>query len=205
MKKNILLFGIVAVVTSIVSANNISIDSLVSYASVGPVSVSHLKVINSAVELNEYCEATDYDVSLLPAQPDFTSKTVVGLVTMAAGGNIINYRTMKRVYVENDSIFLEIKPDSQVLDVGISLQAGSKVLLFAIPKTDKPVVMKMENNTAVEETFHRGTVLCTSQQKLIGLYSLQGRSLSANKGHAYRAVVFSGGQNRGKVKIIEQK
>ena len=82
------------------------------------------------------------------------------------------------------------------------VQAGAAVLLFAIPKTDKPVVMKMVQNTDVGKSFHNGNVIYSTQQKQVCAYSLLGRSQSAkNQTGACRVVVFSGGQNRGKKTI----
>lgn len=203
MKKFVLLFGIFTVVASTVSGNDITVDSLATYSPVGPGNGLHLMVINNATQLKEYLEVTDYDTSHYIAQPDFTSKTLIGLGTITGGGNRINYLTIKRVYNDNDSVFIVVKPDSQIFDIGLSMQAFSKILLFAIPKTDKPIAIKLDYNTAVEKGFHRGTVFCAAQQKPASLYSLLGRSLSSKNSHTYRVVIFSGVQNRGKTKIIE--
>jgi hypothetical protein len=205
MKKIVLFVCIFSVVVTTALANDISVDSLVSYSPVGPAIGPILKVINSTAQLYEYCKATDYDTSLLSTtQPDFTSKTVIGLRTMTGGGNRIDYQTLKRVYNDNDSIILEVKPDSQVFDVGMSIQAASHVLIFAIPKTDKPVVIKMEQTTGVEKSLNRGTVLCSTQRKQICSYSLLGRSLSSKSKHAYRVVISSGEQNSGKLTIVQR-
>jgi hypothetical protein len=205
MKTIILLVGIIAFVATATSADDINVDTLASYSPVGPAAVPVLSVINNTAQLYDYCKATNYDASLLSAQSDFTSKTVIGFITMAGGGNRINYRILMRVYNYNDSVILEVKPDILFFEEGMSIQAVSKVLLFAIPKTDKPVVMKIEQNTDVGKSFHHGTVSNSTQGKKICAYSLLGRSLLAKNEHAaYRVTIFSGGQDKGKKTILQK-
>lgn len=203
MKTIILLVGLFVIVAETASANDISVDSLASYVPVGPPNFPTLKVINNASELNDYCEVTNYDTSQLPSQPDFTSKTVIGLITLTIGGNRTYYRNLKRVYNSNDSVILEVKPDSQFVDPGISMQAGCEVLLFAIPKSDNVIVIKIANSTSVEKSFHHGIMLRSNQQKPLRLYSLQGRSFSAKSRQSIGLFIFREGQNRGKPAIIQ--
>ena len=205
MKTIILLVGIIAFVATTTSADDINVDTLASYYPVGPAAVPVLSVINNTDQLYDYCKSTNYDASLLSAQTDFTSKTVIGFITMAGGGDRINYRVLMRVYNYNDSVILEVRPDTQFFDAGMSIQALSNVLLFAIPKTDKPVVMKMDQNTGVGKSFHHGIVLHSTQGKKICAYTLLGRSLLVKNEHAaHRITIFSGGQDKGKEMILQR-
>jgi len=204
MKKIVLFVCTFPVVVTTAVANDICVDSLASYSPVGPATGPILKVINSTSQLYEYCKAIDFNTSLLSTQSDFTSKTVIGLRTMTCGGNRIDYQILKRVYNDNDSVILEVKPDSQVFDVGMSMQAASHVLIFAIPKTDNPVVIKIEQTTNVKQLLNRSTVLCSVQSQKICSYSLLGRSLSSKSKHPCWVVISSGEQNGGKLTIVQR-
>ena len=118
MKTIILLVGIFAAVATTTSANDIDVDSLASYSPVGQPAVPIFKVINNASQLYDYCEATNYDTSLLSAQSDFTSKTIIALNTYHCGGDRFYKRILKRVYNDNDSVILEVKADSGFFSVG---------------------------------------------------------------------------------------
>lgn len=117
-------------------------DSIALYSIVGPSTVPVLTVIRSADELDNYCAKTNGDTSTFFKRPDFSKEVVVGLLTVLGGGNRIRYCNIKRVITCNDSVFLEVQPDSQVFNTGISIQADAHVLLITILQTNNEIVLR---------------------------------------------------------------
>ncbi|MBN1307580.1 MAG: hypothetical protein JXA18_06665 [Chitinispirillaceae bacterium] len=203
MKRNIThsaLVSIVIVATAIASGPaEIDYDSLAGYAVVGPPTVPILKIIKDIDQLASYCDEARCDTSLISPMPDFTTRTVIGLLAMTGGGNRVSYRYVRRIVDTGDTVILEIRPDSQVFDPGISIQAAYNVLLLAIPKTDKPIVLRESPLTSIDKPLFHAPAIMPVQQASGSRYDLRGRSLPGRNVRRTGLIVSVNVHGKGKV------
>ncbi|HEX2957249.1 MAG TPA: hypothetical protein VHO70_10475 [Chitinispirillaceae bacterium] len=157
--------------------STLNYDSIASYSVVGPPVVPVLTVIRSADELDNYCLKTNGDTSNFLKRPDFSKEVVVGLLTVLGGGNRIRYRIIKRVVTGNDSVFLEVQPDSQVFNNGISIEAGAHVLLITILKTNNEIVLKEIVPVPVSKHTNGNHVFYRTVSRPENIFDIQGRQL----------------------------
>lgn len=191
-----LFITMVIVVTAAESSSELSYESIVDYSTGGPLTTSILEDIQSVAQLIAYCTETKYDTSLLTALPDFDTKTVIGLVTKYGGGNIIRKRTLQRIVDHIDTIVVEVIPDSQVFDTGMSIQAGYSIVLLTIPKTDKPVVLRESPVTSISKSLFHAPEFQLIQQTYSIRYDLRGRLLPMNRS----GIILGYNRSSGRVK-----
>jgi hypothetical protein len=146
--KNILLFLCISCLflTTIVHADDdpdITFEIIVKYGNHGGYDVAVLEVLHDVSALESYLAGTGYDTSLHPpfGMPDFTSETIVALVTEYGGGPIHYRRTVETIKEGTGSIIVEAINDTLLNDGSISVQQGYNVTLVAIPRTDKTIIL----------------------------------------------------------------
>jgi hypothetical protein len=206
MKTNLVFIGLLSMVVATASAGNLNVDTIATYLSPGPPTFPILKIIKNVNQLDSYFVATRYDTTVaLSIRPDFASQTVISLLTMTGGGNKAQYRKLMRVVDNVDTVFLEFKPDSQVFETVISIQAASHVLLFAIPKTNKPIVLREASVTAARNAFQRIPENHSIGKAPCRFYTLRGQSLTKLKGHTGGLFIVQGERNNAKAIILQRR
>lgn len=171
-----ILIIVCATATAAFGSKEITYDSLVKYSVGGFTDVSILTVIGDGNQLTSYCAKVNCDTSKLHPWPDFGKETVIGFIDMNIGGNRISYRVLQRIVDYGDTIVLEYKPDSQIYDMSLSLQAGYGVSLLTIPLTVKTIIAKELYQTSTNKFSHGARNIPNYQPISENFYNLQGRS-----------------------------
>jgi hypothetical protein len=179
-------------------------DSIAVFFTPGPPTVPVLSVITDTDQLNDYCSEVQCET---PLSADFSTVMVIGLLTMTGGGNRVYLRKLQRVIDEPDSIILEVKPDSQMYDPDISIQAAYTVFLFSIPQSGKPVALRESLSAATQNPFsHRTPRSATGYRTAGRSYDVKGRTVSgARTNHTGVLITFDNNGVIRRVTVQQQR
>ena len=173
-----------AIAGAMSGSTEIGCDSIASFSIVGPPEVSILTVIRNVGQLDSFCNHAGYDTASISVLPDFSTHMVIGLLTVTAGGNRVTYRNPVGIAATVDTLILAIQPDSQVFDVGMSIQAGAHAVLLSIGDTGKTVILRNTPVTAVRRHPREFPVPSPGGRRSPdGCYNLQGRSMVRGNGN----------------------
>lgn len=197
-------FLMIVMVVATSNGGTIAFDSIASDTNPGPSPHPIVQAIRSAVELNEYCAAVNYDTAELATQPDFAEKTIIALIFMKGGGNRLNYRLTQQIVDDGDTVFLEFSRKTTYYDEDISIQAAYAFILFSIPRTDKPIAIR-EVPTSVGKPALRKSETRLVSRKSQSIYDGQGRLVPNRNGKYPGVVVFSRDFRGGKKLILGKR
>ena len=181
MKNMFLLAGICCLFsTVIVKADDsfeITYEPILKYGNHGGYDVDILEVLQDTAALNSYLTGTGYDPSVhSPFEiPDLTAETLIALITEYGGGSIHYRRTVERISESTTVITVETVCDTLLHDVSISVQQGYNVLLIAVPRTDKNIILhERDERVSIKPAYKLQTVnsITATENKQ---YTLQGR------------------------------